>query len=296
MVNKNHCGYVAVIGRPNVGKSTLINCLVGQKISITARKPQTTRHRILGIKTVDTFQAIYVDTPGLHKTATRALNQYMNVAATSVINDVDLILFVIDSLHFKEEDEWVLSKLENCNCPIILVINKVDRLEDKLELLPSIEKLNQQKKFIDIFPLSAKKNTNVASLEKRIFELLPESPHYFGADDVTDRSLRFMAAELIREKLIRNLGQEVPHAVTVQIDQFKDDQKLITISATILVERQGQKAIVVGKDGQQLKTIGTDARIEMEKLFDKKVFLRLWVKVKSGWSNDAKALKSLGYD
>jgi len=173
MVKKTYCGYIAVIGRPNVGKSTLINCLVGQKISITARKPQTTRHRILGIKTVDNNQAIYVDTPGLHKTATRALNQYMNVAATSAINDVDLILFVIDSLHFKEEDEWVLSKLEYCNCPIILVINKVDRLEDKLELLPSIEKLNQQKKFIDIFPISAKKNQNVAALEKRIFELLP---------------------------------------------------------------------------------------------------------------------------
>ena len=296
MQNKTYCGYVAVIGRPNVGKSTLINCLVGQKISITARKPQTTRHRILGIKTVDDRQAIYVDTPGLHRLAKRALNKYMNVTATSTISDVDLILFVIDSIQLKEEDEWVLSLLANVSCPVFLVINKIDRLDDKLELLPAIEKFQQLKLFQEILPIAAKNGQNVSGLEKCIFELLPESPHYFNATDLTDRSERFLVAELIREKAIRNLGQEVPHALTVQIDSFQDTKNLINISATILVERQGQKGIIIGKNGELLKKIGTAARIDIEAMLGKKVFLRLWIKVKSGWSNDDNALKKLGYD
>lgn len=295
MKKTSRCGYVAIIGRPNVGKSTLLNHILGQKISITSRKPQTTRHRILGIKTNDSAQAIYVDTPGLHQEAKKALNRYMNRAATSVIHEVDVIVFMIEALKWKSDDEWILKKLLTVKCPIILVINKVDKIADKELLLPFIEELNTRCDFSFIMPMSALKNDNILDFEKVISTLLPESPHFFPDDQITDVSERFLAAEIIREKLMRSLGQELPYALTVQIEQFKESEKLNRISAIIWVEKTSQKAIVIGKDGSVLKKVGTLARESMEFLFQKKIFLQLWVKVKESWSDNERALRSLGY-
>ncbi|MGZ8216048.1 GTPase Era [Methylomagnum sp.] len=288
-------GFVALVGRPNVGKSTLLNHLVGQKISITSRRPQTTRHRIHGIKTTDEGQAVFVDTPGIHASQKRAMNRYLNRAAGTALLDVDVVVWVIDRPEWLAEDELVLDRIKASGAPVILVINKVDRIEDKALLLPFLEKAESLHPFAAMIPASALKGANLGVLEGKIMELLPEGEPIFPEDQVTDRSVRFMAAEIIREKLLRALGLEVPHALTVEIEQFKIEGGLTRISALIWVEREGQKAIVIGTKGEVLKKVGERARLDMEKLLDGKVFLQLWVKVKEGWSDDERALRSLGY-
>lgn len=294
--NNYKCGYIAIIGRPNVGKSTLLNRILGLKLSITSRKPQTTRHQILGVKTLDNAQYIYVDTPGIHSGGKKAINRYMNKAASSVIHDVDVLLFLVQAMKWTDEDQMVLDKLKDVKAPVILVINKVDTVEEKNVLLPFIQEASQKYPFNNVIPLSAKKGENVEKLEQAIGELLPENPPLFQEDEYTDRSVRFLVAELIREKLVRELGKELPYETTVEIEQFKEDDKLITIHAMILVEKKGQKAIIIGNQGSRLKSIGTKARLDMEKMLEKKVFLQLWVKVKAGWSDSESALRSLGYD
>lgn len=295
-MNQNYrCGFVALVGRPNVGKSTLLNSLLGQKISITSKKPQTTRHRILGIKTTAEAQVIYVDTPGLHLGGDRAINRFMNKEASSAIEDVDVAVFLVDRTKWTEEDENVLQKLQQSHAPVILAINKTDLLEDKSKLLPHIASLREKAAFADIVPISAIKTEGVEAIQQAVIALLPESQAYFPEDQITDRSERFFAAEIIREKLIRNLGQEVPHRITVEIESFKEDGGLYRINAIVWVEKPGQKGIIIGKNGSRLKLIGEAARKDMEKSFEHKVFLQLWVKVKKGWSNDERALQSLGF-
>lgn len=288
-------GYVAIVGRPNVGKSTLLNHILGQKISITSRKPQTTRHRIMGIKTEGTSQALFVDTPGIHQDAPKAINRYMNRAATSSMVDVDLILFVVDGLKWTDNDMHVLTSLKNSHCSVILVVNKIDRVEDKERLLSHLQFLAEQFEFKEIFPVSAIKGENLDVLEEKIMTFLPEGKPFYDENQITDRSERFMVAELIREKIMRQLGDELPYEMTVEVEEFLCEAGLITISAAILVERDSQKSIVIGKQGQRIKKIGTDARLDMEDLLESKVMLNLWVKVKSGWSDDERALRSLGY-
>lgn len=289
------CGYVSIVGRPNVGKSTLLNHILGQKLAITSRKPQTTRHRMLGIVSRDKVQAIYVDTPGIHGEERKAINRYMNKAATSALKDVDVVLFVVDGLKWSPDDELVLSKLQKVNVPVLLVINKVDTVEDKAALLPHIEQLSQRLPFVEVVPVSALKGHNLDKLHEAVGQRLPFSPPFYDEDQITDRSQRFLAAELVREKIMRQLGEELPYEITVEIEEFKKEGKLLRISACILVERDGQKKIVIGDGGQRLKLIGTEARLDMVKLFESKIMLSLWVKVKGGWSDDERALKSLGY-
>ncbi|CBL44521.1 Small GTP-binding protein Era [gamma proteobacterium HdN1] len=289
------CGFIAIVGRPNVGKSTLLNHILGQKISITSRKPQTTRHRILGIKTDGPVQAIYVDTPGIHRGGEKALNRFMNRSALESVKDVDLVLFVVDSLKWTEGDEWVLAKLARVSAPVILVVNKVDQVEDKKRLLPVLESLGQKRDFAAIFPLSALRGKNLAELESEVGKHLPEREFLFDPEQITDRSQRFIAAEIVREKIMRQLGQEIPYDLTVEIEQFEWKDTCWHIAARILVERPGQKAIVIGKGGERLKRVGTEARLDLEKMLEEKVMLKLWVKVKSGWSDDERALRSLGY-
>lgn len=291
-----YCGFIAIVGRPNVGKSTLLNRILGQKISITSRKAQTTRHRILGIHTEGAYQAVYVDTPGLHIEEKRAINRLMNRAASSSISDVDLVLFVTDGTHWTEDDEMVLTKLRLANRPVILLINKVDNVKNKDELLPFIQNLTEKFPFKDVVPISAEKGKNLDIVEKLVRESLRPGIHHYPEEYVTDRSQRFMASEIIREKLMRFTGDELPYAVTVEIEQFKVNERgTFEIHAAILVERDGQKKMVIGAKGQKIKTIGIEARQDMERLFDNKVHLELWVKVKSGWADDERALRSLGY-
>ncbi|CDM89025.1 GTPase Era [Xenorhabdus bovienii] len=293
---KNYCGFVAIVGRPNVGKSTLLNQLLGQKISITSRKPQTTRHRIMGIHTEGVYQAIYVDTPGLHIEEKRAINRLMNRAASSSIGDVELVIFVVEGTHWTADDEMVVNKLRNLHYPVILAINKVDNVTDKAILLPHIGFLSKQMNFLDVVPISAEKGMNVDTIAKIVRAHIPEAGHHFPDDYITDRSQRFMASEIIREKLMRFLGDELPYSVTVEIEQFVTNERGgYTIHGLILVEREGQKKMVIGNKGSKIKTIGIEARQDMEKLFDNKVHLELWVKVKAGWADDERALRSLGY-
>lgn len=292
------CGYVAIIGRPNVGKSTLLNKIIGQKISITSRKPQTTRHKILGIKSSENEQIIYVDTPGLHKTdkvAHNALNRYMNKAAYQAIGEVDVIIFVIEGTVWKEEDDWILRKISLLKIPVILAINKTDEVVPRARLLPHIEQLSKKMQFAAIVPISAHKGTNLDKLEKTIVSLLPQGPFLYLPEQITDRPEKFRVAEIIREKLVKLLGQELPYSTTVAVELFKQEKGLVHISAVIFVERIGQKIIVIGTKGDKLKRIGTLARQELEKILKQKVFLELWVKVKSRWTDDEKALKTFGY-
>jgi GTP-binding protein Era len=290
------CGLVAIVGRPNVGKSTLINALLGQKVSITSRKAQTTRHRILGIDTEGDYQTIFVDTPGLHIEEKRAINRLMNRAASSSINDVEMVVFVVEGTNWNEDDDMVLSKFKYLKCPVVLAVNKIDNVEDKELLLPHLEALGKRYDFKHILPMSAKKGDNVEKIRSWAQQVLPESEHYFPEDYITDRSSRFMASEIVREKLMRFLGDELPYSVTVEIEQFKQQANgVLHINALILVEREGQKRMVIGNKGEKLKAIGKQARIDMEELFDSKVFLEIWVKVKSGWADDERALRSLGY-
>ncbi len=289
------CGLVALIGRPNVGKSTLLNHLLGQKLSITSRKPQTTRHQILGIKTTDRAQFVFVDTPGLHKPRKRALNRYLNRAASSVLPSVHAILFVVEALRWTEEDELVLEHVRRAGVPTILVVNKVDRIEDKAALLPYLAEVAQKHDFAAVVPVSALRHDNLDDLEAELLKLLPESEPMFPEDQITDRSVRFLAAEIIREKLMRSLGQELPYDLTVEVERFEEEGNLVRIGALIWVDRPNQKAIVIGKGGERLKQIGQQARKDIEAMLERKVFLELWVKVKSGWSDDERALQSLGY-
>ena len=290
-----HCGYVAIVGRPNVGKSTLLNRILGQKISITADRPQTTRHRILGVKTTADNQVVYVDTPGLHLGGKRAINRYMNRAASSSISDVDVVIFVVDRTRWTDEDEHVLDKIKQVNVPVFLVINKIDHIKDKDILLPHLTMLAEKHDFYQMIPISARLGDGVLPLETEVEKVLPVSTPFFPDEQVTDRSERFMASELVREKLMRSLSQELPYSTTVEIEKFSIEGEVLHIHAIIWVERDGQKGIIIGKKGQQLKRIGELARIDMEKAFDGKVFLQLWVKVKSGWADDERALRSLGY-
>jgi len=293
------CGFVAIIGRPNVGKSTLMNRILGQKISITSRRPQTTRHQVMGIKTEGQAQFIYVDTPGIHilgRDRNKAINRFMNQAATQALRDVDCVVFIIDRTRWSDEDQVVLSRLEHVKAPVILAVNKVDRLEDKSTLLPWLAEVGARRDFAAIIPISAKHGTNVPELEAEVAKHLPAGMHHYPADQITDRSQRFLAAELVREKIMRQLGDELPYQVTVEIEEFRDEGRVVHISALILVERDGQKKILIGDKGERIKNIGREARLEMERALDTKVMLNLWVKVKRGWSDDERALKSLGYD
>lgn len=295
MSEQFRCGYVALVGRPNVGKSTLLNGLLGQKISITSHRPQTTRHRILGIKTLEHAQIVYVDTPGMHASGGKALNRVINRAAADTLHAVDVIAFVVEGVRWSEEDQWILDKLKTVEVPVILVVNKVDQLEDKARLLPHIQKLAAMHSFAEVVPLSALKRDNLQSFENGVVRHLPEAPPLYPDDQITDRSERFLAAELVREKLFRKLGQEVPYGLTVEIERFELEGNLRRIHALIWVSRDSHKAIVIGKGGALLKEVGAEARRDMERLFDGKVFLQLWVKVKEGWADDERALRSLGY-
>lgn len=291
---ESRCGFVAIVGRPNVGKSTLLNHILGQKLSITSRKPQTTRHQVLGIKTVGPVQAVYVDTPGMHEDEPRAINRYMNKAAASALIGVDVVIFVVDQLAWTSADEMVLEKLQRVSCPVILAVNKVDKLEKRELMLPHLEALAKKREFAEIIPLSALKETNLDPLQEAVGRFLPQSVHFYPDDQITDRSERFMASEMVREKITRQLGAELPYSVAVEIEEFKRQGKTLHISALILVEREGQKKIIIGDKGERMRRIGQEARVDMERMFDTKVMLRLWVKVKRGWADSDRALKSLG--
>lgn len=288
-------GYAAIVGRPNVGKSTLLNHLLGQKISITSQRPQTTRHRILGIKSGGDFQVIYVDTPGLHHAGKRAINKYMNRAALTALKDVEVLIFVVEGLRWTDEDDYVLERIKGLKVPVILAVNKVDKIPDKKMLLPHLSKLQAHMKFAHIIPLSARNGSNLPALEQAVVTFLPEAAALYPEDQLTDRSERFLAAEFVREKLMRGTGQEVPYAATVEIEKFSHQRGILHIHAVIWVERDGQKAIIIGEKGERLKRVGTQARMEMERMFQSKVFLQLLVRVKQGWSDDARVMAQLGY-
>ncbi len=290
------CGYVAIVGRPNVGKSTLLNHLLGRKLSITSRKPQTTRHTLLGLHTEGNAQAIFVDTPGIHEPSDRAINRYMVRTATSVLFDVDLVIMVIEGQRWTEEDEVVLRHVRSSNMDVYCVINKIDLMRDKELLLPYMQEVSAKTGFQEIMPISALKDDGVCELRNMILDKLPRGPHLFPADQLTDKSERFLIGEIIREKLMRRLGDELPHRQTVVIENYKLQSGVVHISAVIYVEREGQKAIVIGRKGALLKSVGQDARIDIERLIEQKVMLRLWVKVKTGWTNSDQTLKHLGYD
>ena len=291
----SRCGHVAIVGRPNVGKSTLLNHILGQKLAITSRKPQTTRHNMLGIKTEGEVQTIYVDTPGLHKENQKALNRFMNKTAVTALRDVDVVVFVVDRTRWTDEDQMVLERVRFVKCPVLLAVNKMDRLEDKADMLPHLQWLQEQLPEATLIPISAQHGHNLDALEELVAERLPEGEHFFPEDQITDRSSRFLAAELIREKIMRQLGAELPYQVAVEIEEFKYDNGVLHIHGLILVERDGQKKILIGQAGERIKRIGQEARQDMETLFDAKVMLNLWVKVKGGWSDDERALRSLGY-
>ena len=290
-----YCGYVAIIGRPNVGKSTLLNHILGQKLCITSRKPQTTRHTLVGIKTDGDVQMIFVDTPGSHTNQERAINRVMNRSAASVIADVDVVIFVVDRFEWSEADEYVARYLSNNDVPVIVAVNKVDMIEDKEALLPHLEFIARKVNAVEFIPLSALRKTNLDELEEKVKTLIPQQAHMFPEDQITDRSERFLAAEIVREKITRQLGAEVPYQVTVEIEQFRVEGKITYIDALILVERDGQKKIIIGTKGDRIKKIGEQARADIESLLDCKVMLRTWVKIRSGWSDDERALRSLGY-
>lgn len=290
-----YAALVAIVGRPNVGKSTLLNKLVGQKVSITSKKPQTTRHRIVGIDTRDNYQTVYVDTPGLHIEEKRAINRLMNKAAASSILDVELVLFVVEGTRWTDDDQMVLNRLIAAKKPVILVVNKVDLYRDKDTLLPHLQWLGSQLNFVDVVPLSAETGDNVEALRSVVHKHLPPCEFFFPEDYVTDRSMRFMAAEIVREKLMRFLGDELPYSVTVEIERFKWEEKHYHIAALVLVERESQKRMVIGNKGERIKTIATEARLDMASMLEQPVFLQVWVKVKSGWADDERALRSLGY-
>ncbi len=293
--NTTKAGYVALIGKPNVGKSTLMNHCLGKKISITSSKPQTTRQRMLGIKTVGDTQLIFVDTPGIHTGFKRELNRYMNRVAKAALHDVDIVLFMVDATHWDDEDAHVVSLLKQVSMPVILVINKIDKIKDKQALLPMIQTLSEKMPFAGVVPISAKNKQKVDELESLLQSTVPDGMHYFPPEQFTDRSDRFIVAELIREKLTRQLGQELPYQLTVTLEALEEDDKVVKIAALIWIEKESHKSIVIGKGGERLKKVGTFARQDIERFFDKKVFLKLWVKIKSGWSDSASLLGEMGF-
>jgi len=288
-------GYVAIIGRPNVGKSTLLNRILGQKVSIVTAKPQTTRQRLAGIKTTDMGQVVYVDTPGIHHTAKRALNRYMNRVAKASFRDVDLVMFLVEAGKWTRQDDFVAKALRAVNVPVMLVLNKIDEVPDKESLLASLEQYSEDEDYDSILMISAKNGSGVDELEKRVMEKLPFSRPFYDEDQFTDRSERFLAAEMVREQLTLRLHQELPYALTVQIEEFKREKGLLTIGAIIWVERDSQKQITIGKKGIVLKQVGSKARMVLEELFGEKVFLRLWVKVSRDWSDSDRLIERFGY-
>lgn len=290
-----HTGYLAIVGRPNVGKSTLTNRLVGAKVSITSRKAQTTRHRIHGVLTTGDSQFVFVDTPGFQTKHRNALNRLMNRSVTQTLADVDVVLFLIEAGRWSSGETDLLALLPR-DRPVILVVNKLDRLTDRGTVLPFLQKVSGEYPFAEIVPISAEKGDNLDELLKVAARFLPEAPPIFDADDITDRSERFLAAELLREKLFRNLGEELPYGMAVEIEKFEQEGALRRIHAAVIVDKAAHKATVIGKGGERLKRISSDARKDMEKLFGGKVWLETWVKVKSGWADDERALKSLGYE
>lgn len=292
----HRCGFVALIGRPNVGKSTLLNRLVGQKVSITTRKPQTTRHRLLGIRSTAEAQAIYVDTPGLHRRAGRAINRMMNRVAQAALHDVDLIVLVVEALRWQPDDELVLERVRDARAPVILAANKVDRVSAREALLPYLAEVSTRMAFAELIPVSATRGTNLDRLEREVARRLPEGPPLYPSDQVTDRDMRFLAAEAVREQLMGRLGEELPYRLTVEVGRYVEEVGLTHIEAVIWVERGGQKAIVIGEGGRVLKAVGTAARREIEQMTGTHVRLGLWVKVREGWSDDEQALRRLGYE
>lgn len=292
-------GHVAVIGRPNVGKSTLVNALVGVKISITSNRPQTTRHRLLGIATSEHGQLVLVDTPGIHREQggrnASAMHRWMNRAARGALEGVDAAVLVIQAMRWEAEDDLALQALRDSGVPVVLAVNQVDRISDKGSLLPFLAQVSEGRDFAAVHPVSALKRTGLDALQRSLLALMPQQPALYAEDDITDKSQRFLAGELVREQLMRQLGAELPYATTVEIEQFVEDGALLRIGAVIWVERDGQKAIVIGKGGERLRAIGSKARVQMQALFDRKVFLETWVRVRQGWSNDEAALRTLGY-
>lgn len=298
-INNHKCGFVVLVGKPNTGKSTLLNALIGQKVSITGSKPQTTRQRILGIRTTEVGQAIFVDTPGIHtvhQNKKNTLNHALVKQAVLALHETpDVILMVVDALRFTKEDETVLSYLKSSKCPVFLIINKIDKLTQKEQLLPYLATVSQKFVFAEIIPVSARDKTNLEVLEKNIFTWLPKGVPLYREDEVTDKSVRFLAGELVREKLVRFLNRELPHTTAVEIEKFQETEQLCSIDALIWVEKPTQKLIVIGEKGNRLKEMGRRARLDMETLLGKKVYLRLWVKVKPNWVNNPNALRQLGY-
>ncbi len=294
-MNKQYCGYVSIIGKPNVGKSTIINALLNKKVSITSRKSQTTRNNIIGFKTKKNKQMILIDTPGMHIKSQKTMNKILNKSAQSIIEDADIILLVLQRLTLEKEDELIIKKIKNTNQKIICVINKIDQIENKNKLLPFIEKISSYDFFDEILPISAKTKDGIDLLENLIMNNLPENMHIYSGRDLTilEDSI-FMISELIREKIIRKLGDELPHDIFVEIDMLDKKNNLTEVHATIFVNRKSQKQIVIGSNGEVLKNIGTEARIDIERYLDKKVFLKTWVKVKKNWNTDSGFINSLG--
>ena len=287
------CGYIALIGKPNTGKSTLMNALVGEKLSITAHRPQTTRHQILGIKTTDEYQCIFVDTPGLHDSRKKAIHRYMNRAATSMLDDADLICVLIDSADFGQDDVNILDRVKHYP-NLLVVLNKIDQ-SGREALLPLMQKISEIGEQFETIPVSALERENLDRLEELMITRLPEGLPQFPDDQLTDKSMRFISAEIVREKLFRVLKQELPYSITVGIDHYIEEEDITRISATIWVERKSQKAIVIGKGGKQLKQVGTLARSDIERLIGVRVYLQLWVKVRVDWADDEQSLASFGY-
>lgn len=293
MKNGFRCGYVALIGKPNTGKSTLMNALVGEKLSITAHRAQTTRHQILGIKTGEAYQCIFVDTPGIHDNNNKAIHRYMNRAATSMFDDADLICLLLDISHFNQDDEKILRRIGGYD-NVLIVVNKVDQLS-RAGCLPMLQKISQQAPNLECVPVSALTGDNLERLEQLIVARLPVGLPHFPDDQLTDKSMRFISAEIVREKLFRALQQELPYSITVSIDHYIEEADITRISATIWVERKSQKAIVIGKSGSQLKKIGSLARADIERLLGSKVYLQLWVKIRADWADDEQSLAAFGY-
>ncbi|MGH8081107.1 MAG: GTPase Era [Lysobacter sp.] len=297
MTSSSHrAGHIAVIGRPNVGKSTLVNALVGAKVSIVSPRPQTTRHRLLGIATFPEGQLLLVDTPGIHREQKRAMNRMMNRAARGSLEGVDAALLVVRAGKWDDEDTLAFDALRGAGLPVVLVVNQIDLVPDKTKLLPYLGEVSAGREFAGVHPISALKRNGLEALVKTLLSLLPEQEAMYGEDEITDKSQRFLAGEMVREQVMRQLGEELPYATTVEIERFEVDGALLRIGAVIWVERDGQKAIVIGKGGMRLREIGAKARVQMERLFGAKVFLETWVRVREGWSDDEAALRQLGYE
>jgi GTP-binding protein Era len=293
--NNTYCGFVAIVGRPNVGKSTLLNYLVGEKISITADKPQTTRHNIIGVKTVGDHQALYIDTPGMHLKQKKAINKVLNKTARSALHDVDAVIFVVEALEWTDEDQMVLDLVHKVKNPVFLVVNKIDQVKDREQLLPYLAEVSQKMQFAEVIPCVATKGEQVGVVEKKVMAALPPGPFFYPTDQTTDKPLSFRLAEIIREKLTRTLKAELPYSLSVEIEKIQQTDTQLVVHAIIWVERQSQKLIVIGKHGAVLKQIGQQARLDMNHILKTSVHLELWVKVRENWSNDNSALRNLGY-